>query len=131
MQFVLIAGMLDASSRFGEDGGYQTIGEVLSGGFPVFLVGLLTVFSVLAIIWGVLEIFHFLAYTLPRKKKEAKNKATITAHAESPVSNPPAPLEIPEQQQDEEIVAVIAAAIAAAEAEKPAGQFRVVSFRKK
>jgi uncharacterized membrane protein YebE (DUF533 family) len=131
MQSVLIAGILDASSRFGEEGGYQTIGDVLAGGFPVFLVGLLTVFAVLAIIWGVLEVFHYLAYTLPHKKMESKKNASSSTPAESLQEDASIADAIPTQPQDEEIVAVIAAAIAAAEADHPNGQFRVVSFRKK
>lgn len=129
MQYLLNAGILDYTSRFGEEGGYQTIGEAIAGGFPVFLVGLLTVFAVLAIIWGVLEIFHYFAYTLPHKRKDAKNKAVIASSATTaPVTESVVPDTTPD---DEEIVAVIAAAIAAAQAETPSGQFRVVSFRKK
>lgn len=127
MQMLLNAGILDFTSRFGEEGGYQTIGEALAGGFPVFLVGILTVFAVLAIIWGVLEIFHYLACTLPSKRQEKRENKTTE---ETPIV--PAEDTIPsDNATDEEIVAVIAAAIAAAQAESPSGQFRVVSFRKK
>ena len=126
MQLLLSAGMLDYTSRFGEEGGYQTIGEALAGGFPVFLVGILTVFAVLAIIWGILEVFHYLACTLPSKRQEKANSAIqeeVPAVPTEPVTE--------DNQNEEEIVAVIAAAIAAAQAETPSGQFRVVSFRKK
>ena len=129
MHLLLNSGMLDFTSRFGEEGGYQTIGDAISGGFPVFLVGVLTVFSVLAIIWGVLEIFHYFACTLPSKMQE--KKATTGDAQEAPLDDVISQSAPVSNQQDEEIIAVIAAAIAAAEAEKPSGEFRVVSFRKK
>ena len=111
MQIILNAGVLDYTSRFGEEGGYQTIGEAI---------------AVLSIIWGVLEAFHYFACTLPdkRQKKMVQPQEQLTAST----ATEPEPVV---DTNEEEIVAVIAAAIAAAQAESPSGQFRVVSFRKK
>lgn len=49
------------TSQFGHDGGYQTIGDVFKNGGTYAIVGYLTVFAVLAIIWGVLELFHLVS----------------------------------------------------------------------
>jgi len=89
--------------------------------------GYLLVFLVLALIWGILEIFN-LAFGKKKKDSAAAGKPTT----------PPAPTPIPvaveeplaEPSHEEEIVAAIAAAIAAY-TQKPLGSFRVVSFRKK
>ena len=120
--------LLDTSARFGEEGGYQTIGDVFKNGGPTFLVGILVVFAVLSIIWGVIELFHFCSYTLPQKI----NKKRHPAPAFTPVPVRIATADETDSSEDsEEIVAVIAAAIEAAKAEKPTGEFRVVSFRRK
>ena len=116
------------TSRFGDEGGYQTIGDVFKNGGSYAIVGLLTVFSVLAIIWGVLELFHLISQG--RTKKENAPVAPVVTVAPA---NEPAPItSVPvSQSNNEEIVAVIAAAIAAAQNENPIGSFRVVSFKRK
>ena len=116
--------LLSASTdiRFGEDGGYQTIGEVFREGGQTFILGMLTVFLSLSLLWGILELFHLLCFTLPQKRKAAKVP-------EAPLPTETATVEQP--TDDTELVAVIAAAIAAAQADNPSGEFRVVSFRRK
>ncbi len=116
--------LLSASAdiRFGEDGGYQTIGEVFREGGQTFILGMLTVFLSLTLLWGILELFHFLCFTLPQKLKTVK------------VPEAPLPEEsqaVDQSTDDTELVAVIAAAIAAAQEDNPGGEFRVVSFRRK
>lgn len=113
------------TSRFGSEGGYQTIGDVFKSGGSYAIVGLLTIFVVLAIIWGLLELFHLLSNRKPTKSTEPE---TATPAAPAPVATPAAPAA---DSDDEEIVAVIAAAIAAAQNENPLGSFRVVSFKRK
>lgn len=97
--------------------------EVLALGGQIFLIGMLTVFAVLTLLWGCLAIFKIVFHDLPAKKaqKVVVNKEVVESFvAPEPVAS-----------QDEEIVAVIAAAIAAAESESGGlAKFRVVSFRR-
>ena len=91
-------------------------------------MGLLMVFSVLAILWGVLVIF-----------KLVFSGKTVKVKAEKPT---PAPVKIEEKADtsdqnasNDELIAVITAAVAAYMAEENGGEvstsgFRVVSFRR-
>ena len=116
------------TSQFGHDGGYQTIGDVFKNGGTYAIVGYLTVFAVLAIIWGVLELFHLVSNG--KKKSAGVEPPAVTSPAPQPAEEatvtPSAPV-----TNDDEIVAVIAAAIATAQSENPIGSFRVVSFKRK
>ena len=119
--------LFNNTARFGDDGGYESVVDVFTNGAPYALVGILTVFSVLAIIWGVLELFHLLSHG---KKKKNDIPTPVTVTEPQPVLSLPCPESKP-VANDEEIVAVIAAAIAAAQNENPIGSFRVVSFKRK
>ena len=88
--------------------------------------GYVLVFIVLALIWGILELFH-LAFAgkketspSPQPKQPAEPAPVIeeALQENAPVTN------------EEEIVAAIMAAISAY-TDKPTSSFRVVSFRKK
>ena len=100
---------------FGERVGYSGM---------MLLIGMGTIFLVLAILWGALEIFHRIV--------EARSKATAPAPAA-----PAAPAKVQESapvaQDDGALIAVITAAVAAAMAQENGGEapaFRVVSFRR-
>ena len=96
------------------------LGSALAFGGAILLIGMLTVFSVLVILWGCLTLFKLFFHDLPAKKKaEVK-----------PVEVAPAPVTVAPVRNDDEIVAVIAAAIAAAESESSGLKFRVVSFKR-
>jgi len=87
--------------------------------------GYVLVFIVLALIWGILELFH-LAFagkkeTAPQPKQPAKPAPVIEEAPQAPA---------PAIDNEEEIVAAIMAAISAY-TDKPTSSFRVVSFRKK
>ena len=115
------------------------LSERLSIGFQTAVIGLLMVFSILMILWGVLALFRVFFYELPKKRR---------GHAAPDPVKPelvtPAPAQIERQapeaageEDDSEIVAAITAAVAAyLEAESaensdiPATGFRVVSFRR-
>ena len=92
------------------------------------LVGMLVVFSVLALLWLILEAFGAVA----RKSKKENNPVP------APAVVAPAPAPVPETastENDEEIVAAITAALAVymeeAKAANPSiNGFRVVSFKK-
>lgn len=112
--------------------GGMTLGERLVSGLPVLIIGLLAVFAVLAILWGVLALFKVFFYDIPEKKKaENKTKAeqgeiapvVVEEKAEEPAGA---------AQDDSQLIAVITAAIAAytAESSKSALPFRVVSYKR-
>ena len=105
-----------------------TYGEKILNGLTVVVVGLGGVFSVLAIIWGVLALFKVFFYDIPEKKKAAKIKAAAPAPA--PVAE--APVEAAPEADDTQLIAVITAAIAAYTAESAGGAlpFRVVSYKR-
>ncbi len=92
------------------------------------LLGMMMVFSVLAILWGVLTVFKFI-FASNKKTKSVKEIKEVTekntAVTEAPAS----------ASDDAELVAVITAAVAAymsseQETEVSPNGFRVVSFRK-
>ena len=109
-----------------------TLAEKLSIGGEVSLMGIAIVFLVLALLWGILELFKVIFYTIPNQKKEkalaASEPASVTADTADEAE------EAPDTSSDEELVAAITAAITAyrASCEPTArGGFRVVSFRRK
>lgn len=109
------------NAPFAERAGY-------AGG--VTLLGMATIFIVLSILWGVVELLHRALHRGDQKTAPAEAKA---APAPVPVPAPkaaPAPVKAP-AAGDDALVAVITAAVAAAMAEEGyAGGFRVVSFRR-
>ena len=110
--------------------GVKPLGERLGDGLQVFVIGMLAVFGVLAVLWGVLVLFKIAFYDLPEKKKaEAAKKALENTPA------PAAPAAAPEaasEEDDTQLIAVITAAIAAytADCGKQALPFRVVSYKR-
>lgn len=104
--------------------GGMPLSEKLSIGAETALLGLLLVFFILIVLWGALELFHILCYTLPEKRKKQRKEEPSTQEA------PSAPESPAEQMTDDgEVVAAITAAIAVCTELEPKG-FRVVSFRK-
>ena len=96
-------------------------GERASTAGIVTLQGMLTIFLVLSILWGAIEIMH---RVLHKDKKETKKES---APAAAPVVTP-APVEV---QDDGAIIAAITAAIMAMRSESGEGSaFRVVSFKR-
>ena len=101
------------------------------------LLGMLMVFTVLAILWVILSLFKvFFA-----KSEDAPKKQSVTVEkAEKPATPAPAPTVVAApapavQHTDEELVAILTAAVAAyieseGQTESYAGGFRVVSFRR-
>jgi len=97
----------------------------------VVLIGLGTVFSVLAILMIAIYIFQFFAYTLP-KRRSKENAEKPVAPVATPAAVPAVEIS-PAPANDLELIAVITAAIAAYEADEPgvALPFRVVSLKRK
>ena len=99
----------------------ENFNDKLIYGGQMVLIGMLTIFSVLILLWFTLVVFKFLFHDLMRGKKPKEAKIES-----SPVHQAPA------ATNDEEIIAVIAAAIAMAESECGSNKsFRVVSFKRK
>ena len=100
--------------------------EKLWYGIQVAVIGMSMVFAILAIIMGVLYLFEYFFYTLPKKQKEAsaapKAAPVVTAAPAAPVAA---------SSDDDEVAAVIAAAIAAYyEQNAPTSKYRIKSFRR-
>ncbi len=93
--------------------------ETLGFGAQMLLLGMVTVFAVLILLWAFLSVFKVVFHG-----KEATNKVKVSP---IPVEQTP----VYSKDTDAEIVAVIAAAIAMAESENDGLKFKVVSFRRK
>ena len=104
----------------------MSFGERAAYAGKVFLIGVLTVFAALVILWLVLVLFRkFVAY-FNGEDLEVAQKAPMPA----PVA---APAPVAQAASDDALIAVITAAVAAALAEENGGAvpgFRVVSFQK-
>ena len=104
----------------------MTFGDQMALGGQVMLLGIGTVFAVLAILWGLVELLHLILSPLSgEKKKKSKEPAP------APVEAAPAPAPVPASAPADnlEIIAVITAAVAAASGSSPSS-FRVVSFKR-
>ena len=102
-----------------------TFSEKIEAILTTGIGGYLLVFAVLALIWFILAIFGKAFDKKDKKPEEAPKAAAVTP---APIPEPVAPA--PTEQDDTAIVAAIVAAISAYTG-KPAGGFKVVSFRKK
>ena len=101
----------------------ENFGDKFLYGGQMLLIGMLTVFSVLIILWIALTLFKLFFHDLPSRQKNVpkEEKADV-----APVQ------QVSEANENEELIAVIAAAIAMAENECGGNkQFRVVSFKRK
>ena len=114
----------------------ESIGDKLALSGQMLAMGLGVVFAVLLLLWGFLELFHFLVATLPstdgfkRFVASLKGQKAPEAEEKPEPAKPVAPAPTaPAATSDTELVAVITAAIAASE-NAPVGSFRVVSFRR-
>ncbi len=119
-----------ASNGFGaEMQSTLTFAERISLGLQVAGLGLGVVFSILAILWGVLTLFRVVFYDIPNRKKSAPKAAT----PEPQVTEAPAAvaeIEAVAVEADEaELIAAITAAVSIV-MDKPQTSFRVVSFRR-
>ena len=95
----------------------QLMSALIFGG-AVLLIGIMTVFAVLIVLWICLTGFK-LCFAAKKSQKSAKSDVQSEISSTQTVSD------------NSEIVAVIAAAIAAAESESDGIKFKVVSFRRK
>lgn len=133
---MLSAYYLAEQSGFTDTYGDDRWSRLLEKGLPTALLGIVTVFVVLSLIWGSLELFRYFFYTLPQKREaESENKAVADKTESDAGAAEFTAKDLPKEYfgDDGEVVAVIIAAITAMRSEDtqaPKG-FRVVSFRKK
>ena len=108
--------------------------ERLAYSLRMLIVGMLMVFAVLTLLWGVLAISRYFFYEIPKRRKESKTEVAENKleHIAPATPEPePAPVAAAPAADDAALVAAITAAIAAALAEDGyTGGFRVVSFRR-
>ena len=100
------------------------------------LLGMVTIFSVLALLWATIEIMHYLLHRGEAKKKEPKNASTPAQPSAAPSVDDAAiaaaiAASLAACEGDSATVAAIVAAITAMRAEEgESGGFRVVSFKR-
>ena len=119
-------------------GADMTPGERLEYAMQGTVTGMVMVFAVLGLLWGIVALSKVVFYDLPKKKANAENKSASNKAAQAPVQAPAqtaAPVAQPEAQDDAELAAVITAAIAAMiesgdYQNEFVGGFRVVSFKR-
>ena len=110
-------------------------GERASTAGTVTLMGMVTIFAVLAILWAMIEIMHAVLHKGEKKEKEPCAKKAAPA-APAPNQDDAAiaaaiAAALAAAEDDGAIVAAITAAISAARAEAgETGDFRVVSFKR-
>lgn len=106
------------------------MGRFLEKGLQTAVLGMVTVFAVLSLLWGCLEIFKYVFYTLPERRKHESSSSQTSEVAALETETV---VEDVCEADDGELVAAIMAAVSAYRAEEgaPATGFRVVSFRKR
>ncbi len=110
--------------------GEMSFAERASIAGVVALQGILTIFVVLALLWGTIELMHCALH----RKKKISQKAVSPKNAPDPVQTEEAFVASAPQAvaNDGEIVAAITAAISAMLADEGyTGGFRVVSFKRR
>ena len=107
--------------------------ERVSYAIEMTILGMVAVFSVLALLWGILSLFKVFMYDIPQNNAKTKVVPSVKEPAKVEPVAAPAPVV---NTNDDATVAAIMAAISAyissdpALAEQYAGGFRVVSFKR-
>ena len=97
------------------------LGEAFLFGGAILLIGMLTIFAVLSILWLFLVVFKLVFHDLPKKRAEKKPLTPVVTADVTPEAK---------TIDDGELIAVISAAIAMAENDNSGAKFRVVSFKR-
>ena len=107
-------------------------GERASTAGTVTLMGMVTIFAVLAILWAMIEIMHAVLHKGEKKEKEPHSqKAAPAPNQDDAASAAAIAAALAAAEDDGAVVAAITAAITAARAEAgETGAFRVVSFKR-
>lgn len=109
----------------------MTLGERTAYAGEMTLIGMLTVFAVLALLWGAIAIMKLLMQGHGAQKAETVAPTSDTpAQNTAPVAPVPSPTSVPSGMDDAAVLAAITAAISVIwENEHPGTGFRVVSYR--
>ena len=97
------------------------LGEAFLFGGAILIMGMLTIFSVLCILWLFLVLFKLVFHDLPKKHSEKKPVTPVVATEAYTETK---------EIDDGELIAVISAAVAMAENDSSGAKFRVVSFKR-
>ncbi len=128
-----------ASGKLDKDmsGGDMSFGERLEYALQGTVTGMVMVFAVLGLLFGIISLSKVVFYDIPEKKRMKKQKAHAAVEAaDAPTPAPEAEsAESINAQDDGELIAVITAAVAAMiesgdYKNEFAGGFRVVSFKR-
>ena len=116
-------------------GADMSFGERLEYALQGTVTGLLMVFAVLGLLFGIISLSKVVFYDIPEKKKMKKQKAHTAPAVVAPTPAPAAAAEESAVQDDGELIAVITAAVAAMiesgdYKNEFVGGFRVVSFKR-
>ena len=101
---------------------FSQLGDALIFGAAIALIGMITIFAVLCLLWLCLVVFKIVFERLGNKRSAKKSVEVVNSVLEDDNGSKSA--------DDGEIIAVIAAAIAMAESENSGMKFKVVSFRR-
>ena len=127
-----VSGKLDKDMS-GED---MTFGERLEYALQGTVTGLLMVFAVLGLLYGIISLSKVVFYDIPEKKRMKKQKAhSAPVAVAAPTPAPVAAAEESAAEDEGELIAVITAAVAAMiesgdYKNEFVGGFRVVSFKR-
>lgn len=125
-----VSGKLDKDMS-GED---MTFGERLEYALQGTVTGMVMVFAVLGLLFGIISLSKVVFYDIPEKKKNKKQKAQPAIVASPVPASGVESAENTDAQDDGQLIAVITAAVAAMiESEYKdefSGGFRVVSFKR-
>ena len=111
-------------------------GERASTAGVTTLLGMVTIFLVLALLWACIEVMHLLLHRGEKAKKAEKPKASASAPAAAPAADDAAiaaaiAASLAAAEDDGAVIAAITAAISAMRAEDGCDTgFRVVSFKR-
>lgn len=105
----------------------STIADRLGLGFQTLLLGMLTIFAILFIIYIIIWILGKVM-SVSKNKEKSKSKGASDINENTVVAPPSGASESSKDKNNEELVAVIAAAVSAYTGE-PSSKFRVVSFK--
>lgn len=109
-------------------------GERLALAGQVTLVGLLIIFFVLAVLWGILALFKIFTYDIPQRKKQKAELTSKVSDTVQQTADEVAEVSVHEDNDGEIVAAVTAAVQAYLLAESGgtySGGFVVVSFKKR
>ena len=108
---------------------FESAGDAFVYGLQFSVFGLVVVFGVLALLWGILEVFRLVFSGTNKEKKSAAKAAPANVEEETAAAIAAA---IAAANDDSELVAAITAAIHAyRKASGEVGGFRVVSFKRR